>query len=194
MVRRAVPRGGTERMDLDRRLKPGVTIEQAASELSGLIHGSKTTSPRRAARSVSGHSIVRRGVVGNARPTLTALFAAVALVLLIASANAADLPDARRSEKARIRRAPGARRRPHWHRRAVIAEIMLLAIAAGAVGLFLTWGLLRRSYRHSLWRPRVESIRVDAAVVLYPIAIALTTAAVTGIAPVLSLGADVLRT
>ena len=128
------------------------------------------------------------------RPALTALFAAVALVLLIASANAANLflmrNEARRPEFA-VRLALGARRTRIAAQ--VMAEIALLTVAAGAVGLIVTWGLLDALITVVPYGiPRVESIRVDATVVMFTIVIALTTAAVTGLVPVVSLGADVL--
>jgi putative ABC transport system permease protein len=182
-------------VDLIGRLRPGVTIAQAASELTALTRQLETTTSSDAPRGL--FPVVRSfeaTVVGDVRPALTALFAAVALVLLIASANAANLflmrNEARRPEFA-VRLALGARRTRIGAQ--VMAEIALLTIAAGAVGLILTWGLL-----HTLITvipygiPRVESIRVDATVVLFTIVIALTTAAVTGLAPVVSLGSDVL--
>jgi putative ABC transport system permease protein len=182
-------------VDLIGRLKPGVTIDQAASELSALTRRQEETASAGALRGLS--PVVRsfeQAVVGDVRPALTALFAAVALVLLIASANAANLflmrNEARRQEFA-VRLALGARRTRIGAQ--VMAEIVLLTVAAGAVGLMLTWGLLHPLITVVPYGiPRVESIRVDAAVVLSTFAIALTTAAVTGLAPVFSLGADVL--
>jgi putative ABC transport system permease protein len=182
-------------VDLIGRLKPGVTIDQAASELSALTRRQEETASAGALRGLS--PVVRsfeEAVVGDVRPTLTALFAAVALVLFIASANAANLflmrNEARRPEFA-VRLALGARRTRIAAQ--VMAEIVLLTVAAGAIGLMLTWGFLHVLINVVPYGiPRVESIRVDAAVVLSTFAIALATAAVTGLAPVLSLGADVL--
>lgn len=169
-------------------------MEQAASELSALVRRMETTSPN----TPRGLSPVVRSfehvVVGDVRPILMAMFAAVALVLLIASANAANLflmrNEARRPEFA-VRLALGAHRgRISAH---VIAEIVAVTIAAGAVGLALTWGTLQALITVIPdGIPRAESIRVDAAVVLLTIAIALTTAAATALAPVISLGADVI--
>jgi putative ABC transport system permease protein len=182
-------------VDLIGRLRPGVTIEQAVSELTVLTRQFETTASPNAPRGL--FPVVRSfedAVVGDVRPALTALFAAVALVLLIASANAANLflmrNEARRPEFA-VRLALGARRTRIGAQ--VMAEIMLLTVAAGAVGLILTWGLLNALIAVIPYGiPRVESIRIDAAVVLLTIAIALTTAAVTGLAPLVSLGPDVL--
>ena len=182
-------------VDLIGRLKPGVTIDQAASELSALTRRFEETATPRPPRGFV--PVVRSFedvVVGDAPPVLTALFAAVALVLLIASANAANLflmrNEARRPEFA-VRIALGARRTRISAQ--VMTEIMILIVAAGAVALLLTWGLLQAIITAVPYGiPRVESVRVDAAVVLFTFAIVLTTAVVTGLAPVLSLGAGVL--
>jgi predicted permease len=182
-------------VDLIGRLRPGVTIPQAVSELTALTRQLETTASPDAARGLS--PVVRSFetvVVGDVRPALMALFAAVGLVLLIASANAANLflmrNEARRPEFA-LRLALGASR--HSIGAQVMAEIALLTIIAGAIGLILTGGLLQTLITVIPYGiPRVESVRVDATVAMLTIVIALGTAAVTGLAPVVSLGRDVL--
>jgi len=131
-------------------------------------------------------------VVGDVRPALLLLSSAVGLVLLIASANVANLlllrGEARGAELA-LRAALGAG--PGRLARQLLAESLLLALAAGVVGLVVTWWTL-----HALLAlvpdglPRVDSVRVDAGVVLFTLAVAFLTAAAAAVAPALSRSPD----
>src|SRR6185436_13243084 len=75
----------------------------------------------------------------------------------------------------------------------ILVESTILALAAAATGLVLTWwGLeaLVRLLPDGL--PRIESVRVDGTVVIFTMAIALATAVITGLVPALSLGTDLI--
>jgi predicted permease len=182
-------------VDLIARLRPGATIEQAASELAGLTSRLEADAP---ADTVRGWTPVVRSyedlVVGDVRPALLVLFGAVGLVLLIASANVANLlllrGEARRPELA-VRAALGAGR--GRLARQLLAESLLLALAAGVVGLAVTWWTLRALVAFVPYGlPRVDSVRIHAGVVLFTVAVAFLTAALAGLAPALSLArADV---
>src|SRR5207249_981045 len=79
-------------IDLVARLRPGVTVEQARSELRGLVARLEADVPADAPRGL--RPVVRSYadvVVGDVHPAILVLFAAVGLVLLIASANVANL-------------------------------------------------------------------------------------------------------
>jgi predicted permease len=178
-----------QEVDLIGRLRPGVTLEQASSELTALtLRFESELTPRQTRGLVPVVHSFRDAVVGNVRPAMTALFAAVALVLLIASANVANLllmrGEARRAELA-VRQAIGAGRGRIV--RELLAESLLLTLAAAGAGLVVTWWTLQ-----SLITlvpdgvPRVESIRIDAAVVLFTCGIALVTSMLAGLAPALS--------
>ncbi len=182
-------------VDLVARLRPGVTKEQAASELAVLIRQLESLAPPDSPRGLL--PVVRPfkdEVIGNVRLTMLALSAAVLLMLLIASANAANLllmrNEARRSELA-VRMALGAGRGRIVAQ--VLTESLVLAVAAGAAGLALTWWSLQPLVRlvpDGL--PRVESVRVDWTVCLMAIGIALATAAISGLAPALSISSDLV--
>ncbi len=173
-------------VDLIARLRPGVTMPQAASELTMLTRQYEATVPATRTRGLAPvvHSL-EEVVVGSVRPALIALLAAVALVLLIASANVANLllmrGEARRTELA-VRQALGAGRGRLV--RQLMLESLVLTFAAAAAGLVLTWWSLDALIAlipDGL--PRVESVRVDATVVLFTVVVALVTSILAGVAP-----------
>jgi len=183
-------------VDLIARLRPGVTIDQATSELTALTERLDANAPPNVLRGL--RPIVRSFedvVVGDVRTAMLALFGAVGLVLLIASANVANLllmrSEARRVDLA-VRAALGAGRGRIVHQ--LFAESLVLALAAGAAGLAVTLGSLQALITlvpDGL--PRVESVRIDATVVLFTIATSFVTALLAGLAPaVLSMRMDLV--
>jgi predicted permease len=119
---------------------------------------------------------------------LLALFSAVGLVLLIASANVANLllmrGEARRGELA-IRAALGAGRNRIV--RQLFVETLVLALAAGIAGIAVTaWGLQGLIALVPDGLPRVESVRLDATVALFTIAVGFLAALLAGFAPAMS--------
>ncbi len=126
-------------------------------------------------------------MVGDVRPAMLILFGAVGLVLLIASANVANLllfrGEGRRHELA-VRAAIGANRgRLVWQ---LIAESLLLALTAALVGLAAaTWGLRGMTRVVPDGLPRVDAVRIDAGVVMFTVVLAFAAAAAAGLAPAL---------
>jgi putative ABC transport system permease protein len=179
-------------VDLIGRLRPGVSLEQATSELTLLTQQFERDLPPTAAR---GFTVVVRSfeeeVVGDVRVAMLLLFGAVALVLLIGNANVANLlllrGESRRAERA-VRAALGANR--GRLARQVLAESLVLAVAAGAVGLLVTWWSLQALIAivpDGL--PRVDAVRIDVTVILFTVGVAFFAALLAGFAPALS-GSD----
>jgi predicted permease len=178
--------GITTEFDLLARLAPGATAAQAADELRALGPALDALRPAGDAREfVPRLQPYREFVVGDTRPALLILFAAVALVLLIACANVSSLllvrGDLRQTEFA-VRAALGAGRARIV--RQVMVEGLLLAGGAAVLALLATNALLPVLVR---WvpegLPRAEAIRVDATVIAAGSALALVAAVLASLLP-----------
>lgn len=167
------------------RLKPGVSIQQAQSELSTIAARLEKEYPADDAGWGALVVPLRDELVGDVRPALLILLGAVAFVLLIACANVANLvlamTLARRKELA-IRTALGAKRSQLIGQ--VLTETILLAIAGGAIGLvFAKFGihLIESFLANDL--PRTGGIGLDASVLLFTFGVSLLTGLLAGIVP-----------
>lgn len=175
-------------VDLVARLRPGVSEAQAASELATLVATLDADNP---AEETSLRLVTRpfaEVVVGDVRGAMLMLLAAVGLVLAIASANVANLllmrGAARRPEFA-VRAALGASR--GRLAREMLAESLLLSLAAGTLGLAGTWALMQvvpAMIPDGL--PRVDAVRIDATVAGFCFGVAFATAALAGLWPTLA--------
>jgi predicted permease len=166
-------------------MTPGQAVDELRRLTEQLDRQAPTDVPRGLTPVVRAYTDV---IVGDVRKAMLVLFGAVGLVLLLASANGANLlllrSEAKRLDFS-VRAALGASRGRLT--RQVLAESVLVALCAGAIGLAATWWTLQGLVAlvpEGL--PRAESVRVDAGVIAFAIAAVLLTAVLAGMAPVWS--------
>jgi putative ABC transport system permease protein len=174
------------------RLRPGATVEQARTEMTGIAGRLARTHPR---NTNWGATVVpvHEQVTGDARPALLVLLGAVGLLLLIACVNVANLLLARaatRHTEIAVRLALGATRGRLV--RQMLTESLLLAIVAGVFGLALAvWGtdVLVRLLPADLALPRLDEVRVDGRVLGFAFVMSLLTGVLFGTAPAVTASA-----
>ena len=170
------------------RLKPGVTLPQAQSRLQPYFARMLETVPPRFRKEVTLRvRPLRDRQVGDARAASLALLGAVLAVLLIACANIANLLLARavgRDREIAVRAALGASR--FRLVRLALTESLLLAVAGGAAGCGLAFGLLRAFQAIAPeGLPRIEEATVDLRVLLFSAAAAVLSGILFGLFPAL---------
>jgi predicted permease len=167
------------------RLRRGVSLGAARQEVAAITGALDREFPgtNREVRVLP----LQEKVVGDVRPILLVLVAAVALVLLLACANVANMLLARSSARRRemaLRAAIGASRARTL--RQLLTESLVLAAAGGAAGVALgAWGLRVLVALAPPELPRLSDVRLDPRVLLATLAASLLTGVVFGLAPAL---------
>jgi putative ABC transport system permease protein len=173
------------------RLKPGVTFAQAQSELA--VIAKRIEQENNESHAGTGLKLVplQEQIVGQVKPILFVLLAAVGFVLLIACANVASLLLTRsltRQKEVAIRAALGASR---WRVvRQLLTESLLLSLVGGVAGLLVAyWGVhglvaaLPDNQISTL--PFLQSLHLDARILGFSFALSLVTGVVFGLVPAL---------
>ena len=158
------------------RLKPGVTIERARAELTAIAQRVSSTHPGGGAVAEVRVVPLRETLVGDHALTLFGLFGAVGCILLIGSANVANLLLSRgvsRRREVMTRLALGATR---WRlaRQLLTESLMLGAAGAGARAVAVPLGAGR--HRHGAGRsgsPSIDGTRLDLTVLAFSACLAL---------------------
>ena len=171
------------------RLKPGLTMEQAAADMTAVANNLAAAFPD-ANKGISAKLIpLKQWIVGGLRSILLVLLGSVGFVLLIACVNVANLLLARSTSRTRefaIRAALGASQRRVL--RQLLAESVVLALTGGALGLLLaSWGTRAALSVLPTALPRAEEIGLDARVLLFTLAISLLAGVLFGLAPALKM-------
>ena len=176
------------------RLKPGRTIEDAATNLTALSRQMEKDFPQTNLASEYFPLDLRTSLAGNTKPALMLLFAAVGVVLLIACANVANLLLARslgRRREMSVRLALGA----GGARLAaqLLTESLVLALVAGAAGVLMAyWGAqaLVALLPQSSSVPGLDAVRINANVLGFTLGIVVLTALVFALVAALTVRSE----
>jgi putative ABC transport system permease protein len=172
------------------RLKPGVSVAQAQAEMDAISLRLAHDYPKENAGWGATLVLQQQDIVGNIQLSLVMLLGSVALVLLIACANVANLMFARalaRRKELAIRAALGAGRARVFQQ--LLIESLVLAIGGGVAGLLIanaSLGLGAALLADQI--PRADEVSLDARVLLFVAAASIIAGLLAGGIPALRAG------
>jgi putative ABC transport system permease protein len=175
---------GNHYLNVVARLKSGVSLERAGTEMSGIANQIEQQFPENKGLGVKVVT-VREQLVGDVRPALLILLGAVAFVLLIACVNIANLMLARataRQQEFAVRAAMGA------GRGRLLAQLLLeslpIAVFGGVAGVMLaSWGIKFLESLIPSDLPRFNPIAINTSVLAFSAALSLLTTLFLALAP-----------
>jgi putative ABC transport system permease protein len=185
-----VPRPAANLFNVVGRLRPGATLNQARAELDAVRLRISQADPFPYVDELALRAVpLQDRLVGQSRPALSVLLAAVVFVLLIATVNIANLLLARgsvRQKEIAIRISLGAGRGRLLRQLAV--ESAILAIAGGGAGVLVAGVALATLLQlNPLAIPRLTEASIDGGSMTFALAASIVTAILFGLAPALAL-------
>jgi putative ABC transport system permease protein len=187
MTPKELGRNGAHQWRAIGRLKPGVTVAQAQADL-GII--AKNRAKENPDNNEGVNAVVvslKEQLTKQSREPLLILLGAVALVLLVACANVANLLLARATSRQReiaVRSAMGAS--PWRIARQLLTESVLLSLAGAALGLFGAWWCIALLQNATILPiPRENPVQLDFTVLLFTIGVSFAVGILFGLAPTL---------
>jgi len=167
------------------RLKPGLSIERAQSELDAVARRLAATYPATNAGTGANVQSLADQLVGPIRTPMLIILAAVGIVLLIACANVANLQLARAAARRRelsVRTALGAGRSRLM--RQLLTESLVLSVVGGVLGVLLArWGVTALATQVAATMPVPVNVTLDGSVLLFALALTLGAGLIFGSAP-----------
>ena len=171
------------------RLKDGVTFEQAKAEFETIAARLQTQFPASNVDQGVYVTSLLESIVGDSRPVITLLAAAVGVVLLVACANVANLLLARGTGRLRelaLRAAIGADRGRLV--RQMLTESLALSVMGAAGGLLLAFFATRAlTLLAETGMTRADQVHLDAPALLFAVVAAVATSMAFGLVPALQL-------
>src|SRR5262245_36567748 len=188
-------RRGDENFNIMARVKPGVTMAQAKSDVEAIAGRIRDKDKRDRTFTIDVVPLVE-SIVGNVRLAVLVVMGSVTLVLLIACANVANLLLTRatgRQKEVAVRTALGA----SWKRlvRQLLTESLVLGLLGGAAGLLVAQAALQVVRNINPGNiPRLEAIGLDGGVLAFTLVMSIVTGLLFGLAPALRMSRVDLHT